>query len=418
MKKLIILLIVACSLHTSAQQSFRPATSAAAAGFSAERLQRIDSFYNEMVKKGDVPNAVTFIARNGQIVHHKAYGFSNLEKQIPAKTSDIFRIASQTKLITTIAMMMLYEEGKFLLDDPIDKYLPEFRNVQVLVSYDKTTHKLETRAPKSRPTIRQLLSHTAGIPYEMALDSQLVGNITDLGKLLDMSTEAVVKELAKRPLAHDPGEHFTYGYNIDVAGRIVEVLSGKLLNDFFQERIFQPLGMNDTYFYLPSAKYSRLVELYSKRDAGQPITVSTDQANRDFATGDKRRVHMGGEGLVSTASDYAKICQLILNGGEFNNKRLLSRKTVALMSRNQIGNNEVWDRHDKFGLGFQLITGNTTYADQASVGSLTWGGAYCSEYTIDPTEKLVMLVFTNIYPYTYYGEFVRKFRILTYQALQ
>lgn len=421
MKKLFILLLASLpALHTFAQQQFKPAASAAAAGFSAERLQRIDSFYNAMVKNGNVPNAVTFIARNGQIVHNKAFGFSNIEKRIPAKTTDIFRIASQTKLITTIAMMMLYEEGRFFLDDPIAKYLPEFKDVQVLVSYDKATGKIETRAPKTSPTIRHLLSHSAGIPYGMPLDSQVMGNnsVTYLSSLDALTTEQIVKNIAKRPLAHDPGAQFTYGFNTDVAGRIVEVLSGRSLNDFFRERIFQPLGMNDTYFYLPPAKANRLVELYAKATPESPITLHANESNRIFPIAGKQTLYLGGAGLVSTVGDYAKICQLVLNGGEFNNVRLLSRKTVDLMTRNQIGDSEVWDRHDKFGLGLQIITDKTQYGDQASIGSLTWGGAYCSEYTIDPTEHIVMLVFTNISPYTYYGEFVRKFRILAYQALK
>lgn len=405
-------------LFPLAQQSFKPAVSAAAAGFSAERLQRIDSFYNAMIKKGDLPNVVTFIARNGLVVHHKAYGLSNIEKGTTAKTTDIFRIASQTKLITTIAMMMLYEEGRFFLEDPIAKYLPEFKDVQVLVSYDKVTGKLETRVPKTAPTIRQLLAHTAGIPYEMELDSLVAGDITNFNKMLSMNAEAVVRSIAKRPLLHDPGEKFTYGYNTDVAGRIVEVLSGKSLNDFFRDRIFLPLNMQDTYFYLPQSKAGRLVELYSKATITDSITLCAEEAVRSFAVGNKRTLHLGGEGLVSTASDYAKICQLILNGGEFNNVRLLSRKTVAMMRRNQIDNDVIGGRQDKYGLGFQIITDNTTYGDQAGEGTLTWGGAYCSEYTIDPEEQLIMLVFTNIYPYVHYGEFVRKFRILTYQSLQ
>lgn len=420
MKKLFTLvLLAAITSHADAQQQLRPAASVSAAGFSPERLQRLDSFFNAAIKNGYAPNAVTFIARNGQIVHHKAYGYNNIEKRTPAKTTDIFRIASQTKLITTIAMMMLYEEGRFFLDDPIAKYLPEFRDVQVLVSYDKATGKIETRAPKTPPTIRHLLSHSAGIGYGTALDSQLIGgSMTFLSSLDALTTEEIVKKVAKRPLAHDPGEQFTYGYNTDIAGRIVEVLSGKSLNDFFRERIFTPLGMNDTWFYLPPSKANRLVELYAKPTMESPFTLHSDESNRMFPVAGKQTLYLGGAGLVSTAADYAKICQLILNGGSFNDVRLLSRKTVALMGRNQIGGSEVWDRDDKFGLGLQIITEDTRYGDQASPGSLTWGGAYCSEYTIDPEEKLIMLVFTNVSPYAYYGEFVRKFRILTYQALK
>lgn len=411
------LLCLVCSTYAQQQQFIR--TSGAAAGFSDEKLKRLDSFFNAAIKNGYAPNAVTFIARNGQIVHNKAYGFSNLEKHTSAKTTDIFRIASQTKLITTIALLMLYEEGRLYLDDPIAKYLPEFKDVEVLVKYDRATGKAETRKPKTRPTIRHILSHSAGIGYEHPMDSLLNGRtMIGLSSLEAVTTEELVKKVAQRPLLHEPGEQFTYGYNTDVAGRIVEVISGKSLNDFFRERIFIPLGMQDTYFYLPPSKADRLVELYAKPTMESPLTLHNNISNRTFPIAGKQTLFLGGAGLVSTAADYAKVCQLILNGGTFNNVQLLSRKTVDLMQRNQIGAANVWDRNDKFGLGLQIITDSSRYGDQATPGSLTWGGAYCSEYTIDPKEQLILLVFTNVSPYAYYGDFVRKFRILTYQALQ
>ena len=417
-KILLFIASIIIILPAYAQQQFKPALNAASAGFSAERLARTDSFFNAAVKNGYAPNAVTFIARNGQIVHYKAFGYSNLEKHTPARTDNIFRIASQTKLVTTIALLMLYEEGRLFLEDPVAKYLPEFRNVQVLVNYDKATGRIDTRPPKTPLTIRHLLSHTSGIPYFHPCDSQLVGkSLVYLSDLEGLTTEELIKKVALRPLLHDPGEQFTYGFNTDVAGRIVEVISGKSLKDFFAERIFKPLGMQDTYFYLPRDKASRLVELYAKQTMESPITLHSSESNRNFPVSGKQTLFLGGAGLVSTAIDYAKLCQLILNGGEFNHVRLLSRKTVDMMRKNQIGTNEVWDRKDKFGLGLEIITEDSRYGDQATPGSLTWGGAYCSEYTIDPAEKLILLVFTNVSPYAYYGEFVRKFRILTYQAI-
>lgn len=406
---LVVLGALLMSAPVFAQQSFRKASNPASAGFSAERLHRIDSFFEAAVAQGLAPNAVTFIARKGQIVHHKAFGFSNLERKTPARTDDIFRIASQTKLVTTVAVLMLYEEGRLFLDDPISKYLPAFRDVQVL---DKDGG---TRPPKTAPTIRHLLSHSAGIPYQHPTVKEPNTYLSDLNGL---TMETLVDQVAKRPLVHDPGEQFTYGYNTDVAGRIVEVISGKSLKDFFHERIFTPLGMNDTYFYLPKEKAGRLVELYAKQFLDSPMTVHGSVSNRTYPIAGKQTLFLGGAGLVSTAADYARICQLILNGGSFNNVRLLSRKTVELMGRNQIGGSFVWDRNDKFGLGLQIITEDTRYGDPASPGSLTWGGAYCSEYTIDPKEGLIMLVFTNVSPYAWYGEFVRKFRILAYGALE
>jgi CubicO group peptidase (beta-lactamase class C family) len=421
----LLLLSGACCLTLAAfcqhphPSQFTAAASAQAAGFSAERLKKVDSFLQAAVSKGLAPNAVTFVARKGQIVHYKAFGYSNLEGRTPLKKDDIFRLASQTKLITTIAMMMLYEEGRFFLDDPISKYLPEFKDAKVLVSYDRQKGTYETRKAASPPTIRHLLSHTAGIPYDHPLDSLLFGHALsglptpDNGRLEDL-----VKQIASRPLVHDPGAQFTYGFNSDIVGRLVEILSGQTLAEFFRQRIFQPLGIQDTWFYLPAAKAGRLVELYALPALDSPLRVSSRNSDRQFAVNTNQTLYMGGSGLTGPIEDYAKICQLILNGGEFNGVRLLSRKTVALMTRNQIGTALVWDRNDKFGLGLQIITADSHYGDQASPGSLTWGGAYCSEYTIDPEEDLILLVYTNAMPYAYYGEFVRKFRLLVYQALE
>lgn len=400
-------------------QQFVPAADPASAGFSAERLSRIDTFFQGMVDKGMAPNAVTFIAHRGKIVHYKAYGYRNLERQEPIRKDDIFRIASQTKLITTIALMMLYEEGKFFLDDPLYKYIPAFGNAKVLVSYDRAKGTYETKPASTPVTIRQLLSHSAGIPYDHPLDSLLFGKgIGLLGSLKNDQLEELIEKVAKRPLVHEPGEKFTYGFNTDVAGRLVEILSGMSLKDYFQQKIFAPLGMKDTYFYLPPAKANRLVELYALTGTTSKLSLCPDSVARKFPISGAQTLYLGGAGLVSTAGDYARICQLVLNGGTFNGVRLLSRKTVDLMTRNQIGDAWVVGRNDKFSLGFQIITENSRYGDQATPGSLTWGGAYCSEHTIDPKEELIMLVFTNALPYAYSVEFIHKFRILTYQALQ
>ncbi len=226
------------------------------------------------------------------------------------------------------------------------------------------------------------------------------------------------RNIPRLPGTDSTGAGFTYGLNIDVIGRLIEVLSGKPFDVAMRERVLEPLGMTDTYFYLPDYKASRLVELYSKTSMDDPLTLHTNEAYRNFATSGAKTFFSGGAGLVSSVEDYAKLCQMLLNGGTFNNKRILGRKTVELMLRNQVGSAEVWDRKDKFGLGFQLITDNSHYGDQATPGSYTWGGMYCSEFTIDPKEELILLIFTNVQPYAYYSDFVRKFRIAVYQALE
>lgn len=425
MKKILFLLLV--SPMTLAQlpkpQAFTTAKSPTEGGFSPERLARLDTWLQGLVNTDIAPNAVTFVAHQGKIVHYKAFGYSDLATKTPIKRDAIFRIASQSKAITTATLMTLFEEEKFLLDDPISKYIPAFKNQKVLVSNGKVAGgsgaaDYETRPAKSEITIRQLLSHNTGIPYEHPLDSRPEFQVPFFNSTKPDKLEDVVNKLATRPLITDPGTAFTYGLNTDIIGRLVEILSGQSLDVAMRKRVLEPLGMTDTYFYLPADKANRLVELYTKADMDKPMTLHTNEAYRNFAVSGARTYFSGGAGLVSTVEDYAKFCQMMLNEGTFNGKRILGRKTVAEMLRNQIGESEVWDRQDKFGLGFQLITDKTHYGDQATPGSYTWGGMYCSEFTIDPKEELILLIFTNVQPYAYYGDFVRKFRIGVYQALE
>lgn len=406
-------------------QTFTPAKSAADAGFSADRLKRLDTWLQSLIDQDIAPNAVTFVAHKGKVVHYKAFGYSNLAKKTPLKRDDLYRIASQSKAITTTTLMTLFEEEKFLLDDPISNYIPAFKNPKVLVRYDKKDPiggTYETRPAKGEITIRQLLSHNAGIPYEHPLDGRPEFKVPFFNSTAPDKLEDAINKLAKRPLLRDPGTDstgagFTYGLNTDIIGRLIEVLTGKPLDVAMRERVLEPLGMTDTYFYLPDHKASRLVELYEKSSMDKPLTLHTNEAYRNSSISGAKTYFSGGAGLISSVEDYAKLCQMFLNGGTFNSRRILGRKTVEMMLRNQIGAAEVWDRKDKFGLGFQLITENSHYGDQATPGSFTWGGMYCSEFTIDPKEELILLIFTNVQPYAYYSDFVKKFRIAVYQAL-
>lgn len=422
MKRVILILAIFLVCQTAQSQSpaqnFTTAKSPADAGFSADRLKRLDTYLQEFVDKGLAPNAVTFVARNGRIVHYKAFGYSNLEKQTPLKRDDIYRIASQSKAVVTVALMTLFEEEKFLLDDPISKYIPAFKNPRVLISADKEKGTYETRPAKREVTVRHLLSHNAGIPYEHLLDQRPEFKVPFFNSLQPDKLEDVVNRIAARPLTKDPGEEFTYGLNTDIIGRLVEILSGKPLDVALRERVLEPVGMNDTYFYLPANKTSRLVELYSKSSVEKPLSLHENNSYRSFAVEGAKTYFSGGAGLVSTVEDYAKFCQMMLNGGTFNNKRILGRKSVEMMLRNQIGDAKTSAYNDKFGLGFQIVTPESSYGDEMSPGSFGWGGMYCSEYTIDPKENLILLIFTNVQPYTYSTEFRRKFKIAVYQALE
>lgn len=423
MKKLSILisflfLILITGVKAQLPQVFTVAKTPEEVGFSTERLQRLDTHFQEVIDKGIAPNIVTFIAKKGKIVHYKAFGYSNLETKTALKKDAIFRIASQSKLITTVGLLMLLEEGKFFLDEPISKYIPAFKNPKVLVSVDeKDKSKYVTRPAKSEITIRQLLSHSAGIPYEHALQDLPEFKVPFYCSTENDILKDVVDKIAARPLIADPGTQFVYGLNTDVIGRLIEVLSGMSFDEYLRKKVLDPLGMNDTYFYLPNAKAPRLVELYSKANTTDKLSIHANETYRKYAISGEKSYFSGGAGLLSTVEDYAKICQFILNKGEFNGKRLLARSTVDIMARNQIGESFVWDRNDKFGLGLQIISSESHYGDNATAGSLTWGGMYCSEYTIDPKEETIMLVFTNVHPYAHYSEIVRKFRILVYQAM-
>jgi CubicO group peptidase (beta-lactamase class C family) len=386
-------------------------------GMSPERLQRIDRVLNEYVSKAQLPGAVALIVRNGKIIYEKSFGYSQVEKKTPLKNDNIFRIASQTKAITSLGVMMLWEEGKFLLDDPISKYIPEFKDPKVLVSFSDKDSTYSAQPAKSEITIRQLLTHSSGIDYPAIGNKEFkaiyakAGIPVGFGKPADVLADKM-KKLAKLPLRHQPGEQWTYGLNTDVLGYFIEVLSGMSLDDYLREKIFKPLGMNDTYFSLPKEKHERLVTLYEEKNGklSRP-TVVFDDVNPEYP---KLNGHYysGGAGLSSTIEDYAKFLQLFLNKGEYNGTRLLSRKTVELMLTDQL---QLPIKED-FGLGFGLETTDNDYLSPISIGSFSWGGAFNTHYWADPKEKLIGIIFTNMYesPYRSVGE---KYRALVYQAI-
>lgn len=388
-------------------------------GMSPERLQRVDNLINDHLNKGQIPGAVVFIARNGKIIYHKAYGYSDVENKIALKKDDIFRIASQTKAITSLAIMMLFEEGKFLLDDPLSRYIPEFKNPKVLVSVNWADTTYTTMPAKSEITIRQLLTHTSGIDYA-SIGSQEFKAIYAKAKVpsgigsANMVLADKMKVLGGLPLKHHPGEQFTYGLNTDVLGYLVEVLSDQSLEQFFKTRIFQPLGMNDTYFYLPKEKQNRLVYLYQTKNGKlqKMETPTYDGSNPQYPTV-AGTYFSGGAGLSSTVDDYGKFLQLFLNKGEYNGVRLLSRKTVELMLTNQTQPPIT----TQFGLGFGLETSANDHQSIYTIGSFSWGGAFNTHYWADPKEKLVAMIFTNMYasPVWNIGD---KFKVAVYGAVE
>jgi CubicO group peptidase (beta-lactamase class C family) len=420
MKNLLFILIL-CAGFAARSQSIRNITTAAKpedAGFSAERLSRIDNLLEPHIKNQTLPGAVAYIVRNGKVVYYKSWGTSNMATNTPLKKDDIFRIASMTKAITSLAVMMLYEEGKFLLDDPISRFIPEFKSPQVIKTYNAKDTTFTTEPANREITIRHLLTHSSGIDYPF-IGSEAHRSIYTKHKIspglgnLEEALGDEIKSLAKLPLAHQPGEKFTYGLNTDVLGYLVEVVSGIPFDQFLRQRVFDKLGMKDAYFSLPKEKHNRLVVLHEGTDDGKvrPITNKPFDLNPDYPKF-PTRYPSGGGGLSCTVEDYAKFLQLFLNNGEYNGVRLLSRKTVELILTDQLNppiENEV-------GLGFGLETAKNDFQSPASIGSFSWAGAFNTHYWADPKEKIIGILFTNVYN-TREWSVGDRFKALTYQAV-
>jgi CubicO group peptidase (beta-lactamase class C family) len=386
--------------------------------FDASRLTRLDAALQSLVDNGTIPHAVTFVAHRGKVIHNKAFGWRDIESKTPCMKTDIFRMASQTKAITAVAVLMLFEEGKILLDDPIKKYIPEFANPQVLDTFNETDLSFTTRPAKRDITIRHLLTHTSGISYGTAKSRKIYDKkgipVSPLYTLENKTLGDIIKILAACPLEHDPGEKFSYGMSIDVLGYLIEIVSGKPVDVYFKENIFEPLGMNDTYFYLPTGKENRLVTLYQK-DPNSPLTKNPINIYQTFPYSGAKTFFSTGAGLSGSIEDYAKFCQMILNEGEFNGKRILGRKTVEMMRKNGVGDmrGEIG-----FGLAFDDFRQQYSYRSIASEGSLRWGGMFGTDYVIDPKEELILLFYINLQPNNTGTDFKVLFHNLVYQALK
>jgi CubicO group peptidase (beta-lactamase class C family) len=383
---------------------------------SSERLNRIDKLIQQNIDSGWIAGAIGFIARDGKIVYNKAFGVNDIETKSVMERDNIFRIASQTKAITSVAVMMLFEEGKILLDDPVSKYITEFSHPQVIDTYSLKDTTFTTIPARREITVRDLLTHTSGIDYAGIGSDKMKAIYAKYGVPGGFGSDKIVlgekmRILGKLPLVHQPGERFTYGLNVDVLGYLVEVVSGESLDQYFRRHIFDPLGMEDTYFYLPESKTSRLVKVISEDQDQKLINASESFSSYPLLKG---TYFSGGAGLSSTIKDYAIFLQMMLNKGEFNGKRILSRRTVELMTCNQIG--ELNLGRDKFGLGFQVTTKEGQARLGVSEGSFSWGGYFATTYWADPKERLVCLLFMQQAPLRH-SEIQDKFRALVYQAL-
>ncbi|NNE30165.1 MAG: serine hydrolase, partial [Saprospiraceae bacterium] len=389
-------------------------------GMSSSRLDRIDNMLERSIEEDQIPGAVALVARNGKIVYYKSFGQADVTTSRDFKVKDIFRIASQTKAITSTAIMILWEEGHFQLDDPIEKFIPAFKNSQILDTlYEDGTY--DTYPAKKKITIRHLLTHTSGIGYGVIDgDSRMTqiykqAGITDLFTTKDITIEESILKLAKLPLHHEPGEKWTYSEGLDVLGYLVELISEKPFDQFLRERLFDPLGMDDTWFYLPIEKSNRLVPIQHFQDGKWeefPVTFY----DPDYPIKGAKRFFSGGAGLSSTAKDYARFLQMYLNKGTFNDKRILSRKTIEFVMANQVKGIDMWPGA-YVGLAFGVV--NEEGADlggRGSEGTFDWGGYFNTQYFADPEENIIGILLKQTQN-TANDETSWKFRQLVFQAV-
>jgi len=390
-------------------------------GISSERLERIATAVQRSIDDKRIAGAVTLVARRGRVVWFKSQGMMDREATKPMQPDTMFRICSMTKPITSVAVMMLYEEGKFLLEDPISKYLSEFKNPKVFV---KPASGEPYSIPATREiTIRDLLRHTSGLTYQW---NETIGPMYQAANVAsgllpyNGTIEDSVKRLAGVPLLFNPGDRWEYSLGVDVLGRLVEVVSGKPLDEFFRTRIFAPLMMKDTYFYPPGDKLQRLAAAYTyypEKGLGRfPETPLTDGSlvySADYPYRGPKTLFSGGAGLTSTAADYARFCQMMLDNGKVGNTRLLSRKSVELMTQDQLGK---ISSDMGFGLGFGVDGVKAPLSELGSVGEYAWGGFFYTAFTIDPKEQMIVIFMAQLHP-TGELHLDRQVNELAYQAI-
>lgn len=389
-----------------------------AVGLSSERLKRLSEALNGYVNTGRLPGGVVLVARRGKVAYAEAFGQRDREAGAPMREDTIFRIASQTKALVSVGVMILQEEGRLLISDPVGKYLPEFRETTVAVP--KQGGGYEVVKAKRQVTIRDLLTHTSGVGYGggAAHDRWEAAKITGWYFAdRDEPVGATVARMAALPFEAQPGERWVYGYSTDILGALVEKVSRQTLDEFLRARIFDPLGMKDTHFYLPESKAERLAVVYSAKETGglERAPEPGGMVGQGAYLKGPRKSFSGGAGLLSTANDYARFLSMLLNGGELDGRRLLSRKSVELMTVDHI-NGVPYREGQGFGLGFSVVKDLGSRGQPGSVGEYGWGGAYHSTYWVDPKEQLVVVYFTQLIPAGGLDDH-DKLRALVYQSI-
>ncbi|HEX9877243.1 MAG TPA: serine hydrolase domain-containing protein [Gammaproteobacteria bacterium] len=424
-----VLGLVAASAAQLAAAQGLPMAEPEALGVSSERLARVEALIDAAIANEEIAGAVALIARHGRVAYLQPFGMADIDDGEPMQADTIFRIASMTKPVTSLAVMMLHEEGHFLLDDPVSRFIPELGNPRVLTADDGSVDAISARG---EITIQQLLTHTSGISYGFNGDAGRRATIAQLYRDAGISdglsqTEGRIADLSKRlgsvPLLFEPGTEYAYGLSVDVLGHLVEVVSGMMLAEFFEQRIFAPLAMHDTHFYLDAPDVERLASVYVPDDRGGLRELADDETieagylvySGSYHFKGPRTYYSGGAGLVSTASDYARLLQMFLNGGELDGVRLLSPTTVELMTRNGIGELSVGPGR-KFGLGFAVVEDPGRAGVPGSPGTYYWGGFFNTRFFVDPGEGLIGIFLSQRYPRDA-GRLRDRFINVAYQAI-
>jgi CubicO group peptidase (beta-lactamase class C family) len=394
------------------------------AGFDGDRLDRIDKMIQGCVDRSEVPGAVAILIKNGKIGYHKAFGWADIDSRKPVEKRSLFRIASMSKLITTVAALQLFEKGHFDLNTPLGDILPEFVDQVVLKSWDEG-HQAFVTEPAKRPILmRHLFTHTSGIVYPIFTDEGRAGylaeKITDAFPNGQITLEENIKRLAGVPLAHEPGERFTYGMNMDVLGRVVEVLDGRPFAKYMRDEIFEVLEMDDTGFSVKRKKQDRVVTVYTTRD--DELAVYDDEVIAELAPNNYKEwweedsdvIAMGGAGIISSAYDYARFLQMLLNGGELGGERILGRKTVELLSRGLYQSDP--NASTAIGLSVSVVMDASKHYHPESEGAYNWGGYFYTSFWVDPKEGFIGVLMSQVNPTK--SRMGGQFKIMAYSALE
>ena len=420
MKKLIFSLVFLAVLHPALAQTLSP-TVVKHPGIFYDRLSGVDSLLKDYTQKNWLAGAVVLIVKDNQLAYYKGHGYADIASKKPMQADAIFRIMSQTKAITSLGIMQLFEQGKLGLDQRISDFIAEFKFPRVLSSFNAADSSYTSIPAKREITFRDLLTHTSGIDYAAIGNDTMKAiyhknNIPSGLGYFNENLLSRMKALGKLPLIHQPGARFTYGLNTDLLGCLIEIISGETLESYCHKNIFEPLGMKDTYFNLPAAKSARLASVYTEDNDRNIIEWSPTFRNIDPQYPLIQKTYFsGGAGLSSTAYDYAIFLQMLLNGGRYNGKQILGRRTTELMLSPQLAEHVF--RDDNFSLGFAITSAKSANLKMPNKGSFSWGGYYGTSYWADPTEKMICLIMTQHTPNSHY-DYAEKLTNIIYGSLK